>query len=436
MVKLFSEDIEEKLLGLIFKEPNLFSQIRGRLTINDFYINENQIIFDEMVKAKEEGRDLTEYGLIDFLENYAIKDRRGWDLYISKLIASSGFKTRIEEYIDILKDKSTKRNLEIALKNGLTDITKEHSPIEDLITKIEGKILDVTKERELKDFSPIDEVATEYSTKLEEIKENEYYEGIQTGFKSLDNILGGFKKGDLSVIAARPSMGKTAFALEIAKNVAKNYNVAFFSIEMPREQLIQRMISSEAMLSFKDVKKFNSLSQDKQNAFEISLEAIKKMKMWIDDSPEGLIHQLTWKARKLNDLVAIDLIIIDYLQLLTTESRRENRQQQVSDISRALKQLARELKVPVIAISQLSRGVEGRQDKKPLMSDIRESGAIEQDADSILMLFRENYYKNEQTLGSIEELQVNVAKNRNGPTGTISLNIDLEVGKIKDRGGY
>ncbi len=435
MIKLYSKEAENKLLGLIIKEPNLIVRVRGFFSPNDFYIEENKYVFSEMVRTEEENRLIEQTTLIDYLENYSIKSREDWDLYLTELILSAGIEAHFDEYVSIIKDKTQVRKLEVALKDSLDFVSSEHTSISSLVGKIEGRILDVTKDRELKDFESIEEITNEYKIKLSDIAENGYQGGIFTGLNSIDHYLGGLKEGELIIIAARPSMGKTALALEIAKNVSRTHKVAFFSIEMPSEQLLQRLISSESFLTNKQMRSFNKLGQDQQEQITHAMEKVKELKLWIDDSPQGKIEELTWKARKLNDLVELDMIVIDYLQLLETSSRRENRQQQVSDISRALKQLSRELEIPVIALSQLSRGVEGRQTKKPMMSDIRESGSIEQDADVILMLYRESYYQHDKSsLGPIQELQVSVAKNRNGPTGPARLNINLEIGRIKDKG--
>lgn len=435
MIKLYSREAEDKLLGLIIKEPNLMTRIRGIISTQDFYLEENRYLFSEMVRFEEEGRDIEQTSLLDYLENYSIKSREDWDIFLTELVLSAGIEAHIEKYISTIKDKTQARKLELALKDSLDFVSLEHTSISELVGKIEGRILDVTKDRELRDFDSIENITNEYRIKLKDIRENGYQEGILTKIRSLDELLGGLKEGELIIVAARPSMGKTAFALEISKNIAKERKVGFFSIEMPKEQLLQRLISSEALLTNKDIRNINKLGQDQQEQILHALEKVKDLNLWIDDSPQGKIEELTWKARKLNDLVGLDLIVIDYLQLLETANRKENRQQQVSDISRALKQLSRELKIPVIALSQLSRGVEGRQEKRPMMSDIRESGSIEQDADAVLMLYRENYYQHDKSsLGPIQELQVIVAKNRNGPTGLVRLNINLEMGRIKDKG--
>lgn len=433
-IELFSQKTERALLGLVITKPDLMSEISGAIEPSDFFFKDNGLVFEAIQKSFELHGTADEVLIAEELPKISEKPKAEWLTIISSLIFDKGIETNIEKYIAIIKDKKQTRDLETTLKDSVKLVSEGGESVSDLIGKVENKIQDVTKARELKDFDDISQLTGEYQSKLIKMQEEGYQSGLRTKISSLDEKIGGLKGGEFIIVAARPSMGKTAFSLEIAKNVSKTKNVGFFSLEMPSEQLISRMISSESMVNSRKFGKAGAMNQMEEKRVESSIELIKSMNLWIDDSASTKIGELTWKARKLHSKHGLDLIVIDYLQLIDSETKvGENRQQAISDISRQLKALARELEIPVIALSQLSRKVESREDKRPQMSDIRESGAIEQDADIIMFLYREDYYKHKEDAGvqkPMSDLEVIISKHRNGPTGVVKLGLDLTFGKV------
>ncbi len=433
MIKLYSKEAERSLLGLIIKDSKQINHVVGILTDEDFYFKEHKIVFSVIKKVFEENKRIETITLVSYLESSKERTRDGWFEYIADLILDAGIPSSIKEYISHIKDKHQTRVLEGTLKESLDIVVREQKPISDLVQEIESKIFNITRDRELKDFLGISTLTKKYYEKLEYYKEVGHNDGIDIGIESLDNLIHGLQKGYFVIIASRPSMGKTAFSLEIIRSVAKKKKIGLFSIEMPSEQLIQRMVSTEALLDYSTIKNYTELTKEQNLRLENGLEKLKDLKLWIDDSPGIKIEELVWKIRKLNSLVDLDMVIIDYLQLIDSDLRGENRQQVVSEISRTLKALAREIEIPIIALSQLSRRVESREDKRPLMSDIRESGAIEQDADLIMFLYREAYYKKDEDQLKIQDIEVIISKHRNGPTGIVKLNFDIGYGKISSK---
>lgn len=432
-VELFSEKTERALLGLLIVKPELVKQVVGSINPEHFYFKKNQLVFTAILNSFKKHNSSDQVLVIEEYLLLTSDSKENVFSYVAQLMDDAGIKTNIDKYINIIREKQQTRSLESTLKESINIVSTSSSSVSELIGQVESKIYNVTKNRELKDFKNIDDLTEEYQLKMKKMEEEGYQEGIRTKITSLDQKIGGMKDGEFIIVAARPSMGKTAFALEIAKNVSVSKNVGLFSLEMPSEQLIKRMISSESMIEQKDFNKMSQMSQMSNARLVSSFDKIRKLNLWIDDSATLKMGELSWKARKLNDLHSLDLIIIDYLQLIESENKNgENRQQAISDISRQLKGLARELEIPIIALSQLSRKVEQREDKRPQMSDIRESGAIEQDADIIMFLYREDYYKHDDHSSKkpMSDLEVIISKHRNGPTGIVRLGLDLKYGKV------
>ena len=433
MVELFSEKTEKALLGLLILKPSLLKRIIGSIQPTDFYNKKNQLVFQAILNSFKKHNSSDEVLVIEELSILIPGSKDDIFSYVAELISYSGIETNIDKYVNIIKEKQQTRALESTLKESIDIVSTSGTSVSELIGQVESKIFNVTKNRELKDFKNINSLTEEYQIKMKRMNEEGYQEGLRTKIASLDEKIGGLKDGEFIIVAARPSMGKTAFALEISKNISFSKNVGLFSLEMPAEQLIKRMVSSESMIDQRDFNKMSQMSQMSKARLVSGFEKIGKLNLWIDDSATLKIGELSWKARKLNDLHNLDLIVIDYLQLIESENRLgDNRQQAISDISRQLKALARELEIPIIALSQLSRRVEQREDKRPQMSDIRESGAIEQDADIIMFLYREDYYKhdNNSLKKPMSDLEVIISKHRNGPTGIVRLGLDLTYGKI------
>ncbi len=434
--KLYSEQSENRLIGLILDDNSLMTKIAGSITPEDFYFKENQVLYSaiEISFSKHSSADIP--FLIEELSHLSNKSKSEWIDYFGKLINEKGLAPNIEKYVELIKEKKQTRVLRETLASSAEIVSEGRDSVTNLIGQVESKIQDITRQKELKDFEGLDTLTNEFLLKMKKIEEEGIQSGIRTGIAPLDKAMGGMQAGQFIIIAARPSMGKTAFALDIAKNVAKQKKkVGFFSLEMPSDQLILRMLSSEAMINSRMLYKANRpLNQQQRTKLEIAQDTVKNMTMRIDDSASLKIGELAWKARKAKEADGLDLILIDYLQLIDSDSSssNESRQQVISDISRQLKSIARELEIPVVALSQLSRKVESRDNKRPMMSDIRESGAIEQDADIIMFLYRDDYYKNpeDRSSQSHSDLEVIIGKNRNGSTNTIKLGIDLEHSKI------
>ncbi len=433
---LHSQQAENRLLGILINDYSQMRKIAGLLEPTDFFIQENQNIFKAIDSCIQKGYDSDLTFLIEELRVLSNKSPSEWMNYFSTLTLEKGIVSNIENYVNLILEKRQARDLKSTLEDSSKKVDIGGATVFELIDQVETKIQDITKTRELKDFEPIENLTNEYLLKMQKIAEDGIQTGIKTGISLLDESIGGFQPGQLVIIAARPSMGKTAFALEMAKGVARKKKVGFFSLEMPADQLILRLMSSEAKINSRKIFQQNNveqLDQQKQMRIDAAKESVKKLNMRIDDSASLKISELVWKARKAKETDGLDMIIIDYLQLIDSNAANtESRQQVISDISRQLKALARDLEIPVIALSQLSRRVESREDKKPMMSDIRESGAIEQDADIIMFLYREDYYKKAEhkTDSQSSDLEVLIRKNRNGKTEDLKMKIHLEYGSI------
>ncbi len=431
--------VEKAVIGLIIIKPSLISKVIGVLDEKNFVNTENKLIFKVMEKLYNSNQKIDSIILSNELSKESKKNKEYWIDIISHLTLESGYESNIDNYVQILNDQKQARDLEKTLSHSISEIKNEKLSVKELVEKIESDIFNVTRNRELRDFENVKEIADEFSNKLELIKNHGYQEGEKTQLLGLDSMMGGLKKGEMIIVAARPSMGKTAFALQIINNVSKTKNVGLFSLEMPSQSIIQRLVSVESGISQDSFRTFDKLPENRVQLIKKSIEGIKRRNLWIDDSAGLTIGELVWKIRKLNTLVNLDLIVIDYLQLIEGDKNSsDSRQQVISDISRTLKMVAREIDIPIIALSQLSRKVESREDKRPMMSDLRESGAIEQDADAILLLYRPGYYKKEETMSVVEELEIILSKNRNGKTGVVKLDMNMELGRItsKNIGGF
>lgn len=433
-------EIEEALLGLVLANPkknNIWGQIFIHLDEESFSDLKTQKLFSVLKEFNDKAIPLD----IKLIFNYINENNIGNILtlkYINFVIDNAGYMDSLNDYQNFIRENAAK----LKLKRSLNTIYKniDNSPSSSIIETIRNDLYDIEERKKLKDFEKAEDIIDSVIENI--FNDTKELKGIPTGFHTLDDITGGLQKGDLIILAARPSVGKTAFALNIATNVSihNNKHVAFFSFEMPSEQLLQRIVSSVALVDSNKLKHSSRLTEnDKSKILLASETKIKKSKLFFDDSGSIKIDEIIWKSRKQKQLGMLDLIIIDYLQLIPTSNSGDNRQQEVSKISRSLKQLARELEVPIIALSQLNRRVETREDKKPMMSDLRESGAIEQDADIIAFLYREDYYDNKSNNENGDNAkptqqitELNLAKHRNGSTGTIELIFDTRIGKFSD----
>lgn len=437
MVKdIKSIQAEKRVLGLFVEREDLLKKHIDSLEVDDFTLDDHRLLFRSLVLSLDKNLTSDHVFLLEELSLISQKNQNYWISLFSDLVLEQGLEGNIEKYIELLKEKKNSRNLHNTLVSSANSINKNDDNFSTLLGKVGSNILDIVKNQKSINFSTISDITKKYRKDLKKIEQGVAPEGLLLGWPSLDAKIGGLKGGQFIVIAARPSIGKTAFSLEIAKNVALNkHSVAYISLEMPADQLLTRIITSDSLLSSKIFLTPNhKMSTIKKIRLEKSIEKIANLPIFIDDSPTIKVGEIGWKSRNLMETRGLDLIIIDYLQLINSETKiNENRQQVISEISRKLKSLARELNIPIIALSQLSRRVEQREDKRPQMSDIRESGAIEQDADIIMFLYREDYYdKSDSNLEKLptSPLEVIISKHRNGPTGIVRLKFDLEYGKI------
>jgi replicative DNA helicase len=352
--------------------------------------------------------------------------------YLTELSSSAPTAANIDYYCKIVEEKSILRRLIRTATQIVSDGYQREDEVEAILDDAEKTILEVSQKKRSSAFKSIKEVLVETYDNIEQLNNRKGdVTGIPTGFLELDRMTAGFQRNDLIIVAARPSVGKTAFALNIAQNVAikTNENVAIFSLEMGAQQLVMRMLCAEGNIDAQRLRT-GRLEETDWQKLTMAMGSLSNAGIYIDDTPGVRINEIRSKCRRLQQERGLGMILIDYLQLIQGNSSKgsENRQQEVSEISRTLKAIARELQVPVIALSQLSRGVESRQDKRPMMSDIRESGSIEQDADIVAFLYRDDYYDKESEKQNI--IEIIIAKQRNGPVGTVELAFVKEYNKF------
>ena len=423
-------EMEKNLLStMMFKSGAAIPKIAGLIREEDFYRPEHKIIFRTLMEIYREDNPPTLLLLIEKLKQagelkkislpylYALSDIAHTDAYA-------------ESYAKEIREKSVLRQLIVIGEEIAAEAYANRLSAADLLEQTEKKILAVSSRNNKSDFKKISEVLQSSFEKIQHIHNNPgALRGVPTGLIDLEKVLNGMHRSDLILLAARPSMGKTALALNIAVNAAMNKNiVAVFSLEMSREQIGNRLLSSASGVNSMHLNTGN-LSGDDMRALVDALEDLSQMKMFIDDTAGISILELRTKVRRLKHEHGLDLIVLDYLQLMQGQREKNfesNRQQEISEISRSLKALARELDVPILALSQLSRNVEMRAEKKPQLSDLRESGSLEQDADIVMFLYRDEYYNRDDTdQENVAELII--AKNRNGPTTSVRLRFDKEI---------
>lgn len=424
-------EAEQAVLGAIFLEPSSLTVASELLIPEDFYRAAHQQIFNVILNLNDKGKAVDLVTVTEELAAAKLLEDTGGVSYLSELAASVPTAANIEYYAKIVEEKSLLRRLIRTATTIASDGYSREDEVESLLSEAEKSILEVAQRKNAGAFHNIKDVLVRTYDNIETIA-NRVGEvtGIPTGFAELDRMTAGFQRNDLIIVGARPSVGKTAFALNIAQNVATKAqeNVAIFSLEMGAEQLVMRMLCAEGNINAQNLRT-GSLTDEDWGKLTMAMGSLSNSGIFIDDTPGVKIGELRSKCRRLKQEHGLGMILIDYLQLILGDGRSgENRQQEVSEISRSLKALARELQVPVIALSQLSRGVEQRQDKRPMMSDIRESGSIEQDADIVAFLYRDDYYDKESENKDI--IEIIIAKQRNGPVGTVQLAFVKEYNKF------
>ena len=420
----YSIEAEQSVLGSAFLSKDALTKICDDLNEDDFYLDSHKIIYSVLKDLHDEGIPVDITIVTDRLESAGELTKVGNIDYLVEIANFVPSAANVEYYINIVHDKSVLRKL-IEVSNEISaDSYTFDGPINNALDNAESKIFNIVNKRKTSEFRNIQDVVYKAQSDLEKLSENKSeITGVATGFYDLDKLTSGFHENELIIIAARPGMGKTAFALNIATNVARSTkkNVAIFNFEMSAEQLVNRMLSSIGQINFSKFRNGNFDNDDWKKLGEgVSVLADTNIK--IDDTAGSTISDIRSKCRRLaSSKEGLAMVVIDYLQLIngTNKSNQNNRQQEVSDISRGLKMMAMELHVPVIALAQLSRAVEGRPDKRPLMSDLRESGSIEQDADMVGFLYRDDYYNKEAMNNDVSVSEFIIGKNRNGPTKTI-----------------
>ncbi|MDF0728509.1 replicative DNA helicase [Cytobacillus sp. S13-E01] len=424
-------EAEQAVLGAIFLEPASLTLASEILIPEDFYRATHQKIFNAMLTLNDKGEPVDLITVTSELADVKLLEEIGGVSYLSDIANSVPTAANIEYYAKIIEEKSILRRLIRTATTIAQDGYSREDEVEALLSEAEKTIMEVAQRKNAGAFQNIRDVLVQTYDNIEELTNRKGdITGIPTGFTELDRMTAGFQRNDLIIVAARPSVGKTAFALNIAQNVATktDENVAIFSLEMGAEQLVMRMLCAEGNINAQNLRT-GALTAEDWSKLTMAMGSLSNSGIFIDDTPGIRISDIRSKCRRLKQETGLGMILIDYLQLIQGSGRSgENRQQEVSEISRSLKELARELKVPVIALSQLSRGVEQRQDKRPMMSDIRESGSIEQDADIVAFLYRDDYYDKESENKNI--IEIIIAKQRNGPVGTVALAFVKEYNKF------
>jgi replicative DNA helicase len=414
-----SPQAEEAVLGSVLKNPPSVVRVSDFLKPEDFHEPRNRHVFRAMLSLFSDGIPIDYHSVADRLQQTGAYEASGGLLYLSELNLATPTAAYIEHYGRIVERTSIMRQL-IAKAQTIAEIAyRDNLDPDTALEKAEQLILSIAEKRVTRDFRSLEDVIGEYMEQVHALQEGEATRyGIPTGFADMDKLLGGFQRTDLIILAARTSVGKTSFALNLAVNAAKaNATVAVFSLEMSAEQLASRLLSMESGVDSPRLRSAH-LNEQESRKLEAAMNHLVNLPIWVDDTPSIPIMELRSKARRLAAEHNLDMIIVDYLQLVASDGG-ESRVQELGQISRALKALARELRVPIIALSQLSRAVEQRTPHIPQLSDLRESGALEQDADVVLFIYRDEKYNPDTDKKGVADIIV--AKHRNGPTGQVQL---------------
>lgn len=416
-----SLEAEQSIIGSMIMDREAIGIALEHIDQHDFYHPDLKIVFSSIIELHNRNNPVDLVTLQDQLKKDDSLDRIGGVEYLSKLAMSVPTSAHIKNYASIVKEKSVLRRLIKTGQDIITDSYESKDDLEVILNTAEEKIFNIMQNRKTEEFSAISELINPTLNLIVSAHDNgDAITGISSGFVDLDTKTAGLQKADLILIAARPSMGKTALALNIAQHAAVKgkYSIAIFSLEMSKEQLVNRMLCSESMVDAQKVRT-GSLEDDEWSNLLSGAAILNDSRIFIDDTPGITVSEIKAKCRKLKIEKGLDMVMIDYIQLMSGSGNGESRQQEVSEISRSLKGLAREMEAPVVALSQLSRACEARADHRPMLSDLRESGAIEQDADVVMFLYRDEYYDKDSEAKGMAELII--AKQRNGPTGTVEL---------------
>lgn len=427
----YSREAEVAVIGAIFRDTGVLDQARSAVSSLSFFVPAHQSIFAAFVELTDQNMPIDVITVTNHLQSKKQLDRVGGVSYLSRVASSSPTAANIEQHAEIVKARHLQRQTIRVLQEQLQAAWQTDDAL-DVITDMQTAASTLADQAAAsKEFQPIKDVVMSAFEMLEHryAHSGDEVTGVPSGYTDLDRLTSGWQDGDFVVVAARPSVGKTAFALNVSQHAAIRHKkrVALFSLEMSAPQLVMRMMSAEQHVDANRMRTGFLRPEDWERITD-AVSVLSDAGLHIDDSAAITVQDIRSKCRRLKKREGLDLIVIDYLQLITGIGHQGNRQQEVSEISRTLKQIARELKVPVIALSQLSRGVEQRQDKRPMMSDLRESGAIEQDADIVAFLYRDDYYNADTEKKNI--IEIILAKQRNGPIGTAELVFMKEFNKF------
>ena len=428
-----SVESEQSILGSIILDKEAIITVAETIQPMDFYKEAHKIIYESMLKLNSNNEPIDLITLIEELRKDGHLDSIGGISYLTSLSTIVPTTSNVKYYANIVKEKSVMRQL-IKASNEIINLGYDASTdVQEILDKAEKNIFDISQEKSGDDIQPINVVLQDTFEMIEKLcTDKSEVTGITTGFADLNKKINGLQRTDLILLAARPAMGKTAFSLNLVQNAALkgDASVAVFSLEMSKEQLVQRMLSAQSNVELSKIKTGNLGESDWPRIID-GMAVLSEANIFIDDTPGIKISEIRSKCRRLKIEKGLDLILIDYLQLMEGEGKNENRQQEIAKISRSLKILAKELDCPVVALSQLSRSPELRKDHRPILSDLRESGSIEQDADIVMFLYRDEYYHDDSEKKNIGE--VIIAKNRHGETGNVELVWFGQVQKFADK---
>ena len=432
----FNTEAEVYVLGSIFIDNKIIDGLIGKLVDEDFYEPRHVMIFRAMVNLRNNGNVIDVLSVVEELKRLNYSDANNISNYLVEIIDSVPSTASVKLYIDIVEEKAIERRLLHRMQDLSDDILNHKYNLDEMLDKVEDRIMEVVKYRRTSEFMTLAAAADNVYEKINSFIGNKKdIIGLNTGYPNLNKATLGFQKGDLMILAARPAVGKSTYAINLALQVAKtnNAHVAFFSLEMSIEQLLMRIYAYQAGIDLSKIRSGN-LTSDDILLLSLAKEDLSKLNLYFDVSPSSNISDIRTKCRQLHQAGKLDFVVIDYLQLITVENSRGNRQEEVSKISRQLKMLAQELNVPILALSQLSRNTEGRENKTPQLSDLRESGSIEQDADIVYFIYRrsdvedqdiadqlndklkeEQLQRENKTKKEMIEVIISIAKNRQGP---------------------
>ena len=427
-----NREAEEAVLGSVLVNTEVYYDLAHFLSADDFFLHRNQWIWEAFTNLQEQRQPIDLLTVGEQLDSQGRLVEVGGQAYLTGLINNVPSSIHAEAYGHMVEEAATRRRLLDAANRIARLAHQSDTLLEDVVNEAEKAVFGVSEQRLPHQLQPIRQVLSEYYDRIDYLaRHKDETIGVPTGFIDLDRLLGGMQPSDLLIIAGRPGQGKSGFCISVAKNASQLHkqHVAMFSLEMSNEQLVQRLVAQETGINSQKLR-LGEIQDDEWPLFTQAVSALGETHIYLDDSPTISPLQLRTKCRRLHMEIGLDLIIIDYLQLMTGDTRMDNRVQEVSYISRNLKALARELNVPVLAAAQLSRAVEQRSDKHPLLSDLRESGSLEQDADIVMFIYRPDQYETDTLKQNIAEIMV--AKHRNGPVGSIELVFRESLAKFEN----